>query len=298
MRRNQREGSGKKKGEGRAANSPREREGRRSRSELQAVTKYLDSVELQKEGIDEEVLKALSILHAYLPTGTVPTSIGQSFYRVRKDAPEKITDIRDLKSPPADKVKGYQRCNRLGKPMFYASDHLETALVESNVKVGDEVYLCKWVCRQAIPINHTMVPALSNPDHVVEEGEEFVVNYLRKRFIEQIDESFSCKYKLTACVAEFLSTGYPETLKFNIAKDGLTGFVYTSVKDSSKNNVALHPAIVDRSLVLVQVVQATVTSVEGSSYGLEYLDISGPIESSAINWHEKLEIIPSWATLV
>ena len=265
----------------------------RETSELRKITKQLDQINLQH--VEDKILsRGLQVLHAYLPTRTINTAVGQSWFRVRTHAPKKIKNTSGLKSPQASYVKGYQRCNRPGNPMFYASDHPTTALSESNLEVDQEIYLSQWCCHEKIPINHTMVPALSDPNEPVQKGEEFLVGYLREKFTERISMSFSHKYKLTACMAEFLTTNLPEDSGLNILDDGLVGLVYPSVQDQSGRwNVALHPTVVERSLDAAHVIKATVTSITPSGFRLRIEDTSQSIEGSAIIWSGKTGLLPS-----
>ncbi|WP_299870697.1 RES family NAD+ phosphorylase [uncultured Hoeflea sp.] len=263
--------------------------------EQRQIVKSLDRLDLRRD--DAYIsLTGLGILHQGLPTRTIGMNIDQSLFRVRTNAPKKVETIADLSSPPAEYVKGYQRCNAPQEPMFYGSDEPSTALMESRVKAGQEVYLCEWRCNGQIPVNHTMVPRLSDPKAVVSKNEKFLVDYLRKKFSERIVDDFSHKYKITAFMAKLLTTQMPKSERLNIADDGLIGIVYPSVRDQKKRlNVALHPALVERSLNAVNVIQATITSVSARGYRLRVEDVSKSIEGHTIIWSgETGSLPPRW----
>lgn len=248
------------------------------------------------ERIDDHYLtKRLGDLHNQLPTRIWGAAVNSSYFRVRVDPSNKPETVDELKAPPPECVIGYQRCNRPNNPMFYASSSPKVALSEVNPQVGQKIYLTQWKVRERFPVNHSLNLRLYDPNTFISNGEEFFSKYFRKKFSERIEDSFSYKYKLTAGISNLLSANYPKSPNLDINKDGLVGLVYPSIQDSTKDNLALHPEMVERCLGIECIVEATVLSIKKGIFRIRSDDISRTVSLTNIKWEGVKGLMPiSW----
>lgn len=104
--------------------------------------------------------KLLSILNQVIPsfhhmilTETFPMIYRLTINRKVIGANKRITEIMDLKYPPANKVKHYGRCNLPGQSVFYATIygancHSLVAVNEMGPNVGDLITETTWKVKE------------------------------------------------------------------------------------------------------------------------------------------------------
>lgn len=86
---------------------------------------------------------------------------GSTFWRARKIEDEKFTNVDDLDYPPAD-IAGFGRLNDKGRPFFYISADIETALAEVDPDNGQLVQLAGFKIKNESPLVVAVIGEYSN----------------------------------------------------------------------------------------------------------------------------------------
>ena len=224
----------------------------------------------------QEVKKHISSLLKGIELRPVSSMPGSSLFRAVnvKDEP-KPTNVSRLSYPRAEFVKGYQRCNARGKPMFYASQSPLTILMELEAKVDDVFYLSTWRTEKLFKMWLLPKVEVRNPN----SHSDIVLSVFDTWFTTPVRADFSHRYKLTAAIAEIFST------------EPMGGVMYTSVAHKERLlNVALRPKIVDDCLLLrrVSAIQIVEAKDDQSKVTFKELDFSDSFEADgSINWRGK-----------
>lgn len=217
---------------------------------------------------------------------TVASNSTELYFRARVCNDVKPLTVDELKAPPAELVKGFQRCNPPGIPMFYSASKRISALLECNVKKGDKVYLGQWVSREPAPVNTIMSSDINrylNPTMTVRESSFYT--YVDTIFTRPIHKTFSNVYKITSAVTEVLTTGYKRNKEHYIGEDCTVGILYPSVANIEDSyNCAFHASFADSRFILLHVMELLVKSREGKKIFVEVTDNAVEFHDGTIKW--------------
>lgn len=216
------------------------------------------------------------------------------FFRSRIMNSGRPAGADDLSAPPPGKVTGFQRCNRPGVPMFYASSKRITALLEVRPSIGDIIYLSEWMGDAEIPVNVTLDGADDKFIALSPELDCIIQAHLETIFTRRVHSTFSNDYKLTAAITELFTAKFPpDDIRF-IRSDGLVGIRYPSVFDYTNSyNTALPSALAKDRMKLNHVIEAKVTGIEGDGVSLEVLDNAFDFDGKTIIWSGCADHIPA-----
>ena len=222
------------------------------------------------------------------------SSSTETLYRCRIiNGGPKPSAFADFLAPPAALVTGYQRCNRPGRPVFYASSKRTTALLECRVKPGDTAYLSQWICREPFPINRY----LEEKDHwgeVLSAQSEILLSHFDTLFTRRVDTSFSDDYKFTAAMSEFLTSGLPAGSEFDIRADKNVALRYPSVvKYDEGYNTSMAGEMAEERLDLLHVMELRVLDVTDDSVQVSVLDNGFGRKNRTIEWTGNANRIPT-----
>ena len=156
----------------------------------------------------------------------------ESYFRARVHNGEQLSNLNDFGAPPPELVKGFQRCNPPGAPMFYTASKRINALLECDVQQGDIVYLSQWCCKEPPPVNVVLSPLSHHDSNHGSTLDEVFYTFLDTIFTRPIHASFSNQYKLTAAAANVLTTGYLAHDAYDVRTDGTVGLLYSSVANA------------------------------------------------------------------
>lgn len=232
---------------------------------------------------------------------------GSSFYRVRSNPSHKPHEIKDIREPPWEVVTGFQRCNSPSYPIFYASNRVLTAALETNISDGDVIYFSQW--KLSKPMRCTMAvfsEAYEGNSKLVETippSSLDLIEFFEIFFTRPVHETFSEQYKITAAITEMLTADAQpldtETLENTNADrqffstEGHMAIAYKSVVDNvDGNNFAFHPSLVNEFMFPANIVEAEVISRENNNIILKILDFSNRFENQKIVWSNDPSSIP------
>jgi|CXWL01.1.fsa_nt_gi hypothetical protein len=217
----------------------------------------------------------------------------QLYFRARICNDAKPLKINELKAPPTEFVKGFQRCNPPGMPMFYSSSKRITALLECNVKAGDKVYLGQWLSRKPAPVIMIMSSEMDPELTELTQRESSLYAYIDTVFTRPIHETFSNAYKITSAVTEVLTTGYQEIKDFYIGEDYTVGILYPSVANIEDSyNCAFHANFASNRLELLHVMELVVKSRDGKKIAVEITDNAIEFLDGNIEWLNAPHAVP------
>lgn len=253
-----------------------------SSSQQRVITSNLNRIDLATADF-EYLLKQIGNLIHGIPLKLEAAASGQRVYRGVRYS-DKPTRTSLLSHPPVEKVIDFQRCNRPGNPMFYASADAPTVLAELNAKAGDVVYLSTWTIEREFLFFRIPLVA-SNPELEDEPSFARVSTFFETKFMQPVHHTFSHQYKVTAAIAHRLSHG-PIAGEHPIL-DGreLAAIVYPSVAHVSRtHNIALRPDMVSKCLKLRGVREIEVIRCEAGSIEFVEHDFSGEFIDGEIIW--------------
>jgi len=254
------------------------REPMASDDEIAAAISELNRLDCEHVEFDDIVEKVRFLFDGLALEANV-IEPGTKLYRGRQmdSAPK---HIRELYYPPPEYVNGFQRCNRPGKPLFYASGNMATLLSEIKTKVGSTVYISEWVTTAQL---FCFYFPFRQPQKNITGAR--VQTFVENRFSQPIHETFSSQYKITAAISSLIvgeDIGFADS-----AENGpkLGGLIYPSVAHPARSeNVALVPQAADNSLKLLSVTSFKIVSVENHEYKFEELDFCSNFSYDIINW--------------
>jgi hypothetical protein len=264
-----------------------------SSKNLRDLIRQLNRVDVEKASFEY----ILSIIHKAIIEARIHITLTRStelYFRARICNETKVKKINELKAPPAEFVKGFQRCNRPGVPMFYGASKRITALLECNVKEGDKVYLGQWINREPLPVN-TVLSTVQDYQSNFEltDKERILYTYIDTIFTRPVHETFSNAYKITTAVAEVLTTNYAPEKDFDIRKDSTVGIIYPSVTNIADSyNTAFHAKFAEERLELIHVMELLVTKRDGKKVVVEVLDNAIEFPDGEIAWLSESAAIP------
>ncbi len=238
----------------------------------------------------------VSILRKAIKDVRVPvaSSSTELYFRARICNGAKPGTVNELKAPPTELVKGFQRCNPPGVPMFYCASRRISALLECDAKKGDKVYLGQWLSRKPAPVNTIMLSDMShnfNPRMTVRESSFYT--YVDTIFTRPVHETFSNVYKITSAATKVLTTGYKISKEHYIGEDCTVGILYPSVANiEGSYNCAFHVSFADSKLVLLHVMELVVKSREGKKISVEVTDNAIEFPDGNIEWLNNPSAIP------
>ena len=191
----------------------------------------------------------------------------------------KPTDISYLGAPPAELVKGFQRCNQPNFPMFYCSPDPAAVLFELGVKEGDIVYLSKWSINLVDFFINPIICELDEEN--LYPALEIVYTYFETVFAQPIHEVFSHQYKITTAITELLTA---REINNDVENRKMGGLTFPSVAHPNKSdNLVLYPDVAERCLSLDYVEEVKIAKVDDKIINVEYLDVSSDFSSGKIN---------------
>jgi len=228
---------------------------------------------------------------------------GGAFYRVRKNPPRKPSKLIEIREPPWEFVTGFQRCNSPGKPVFYASNRILTAALETNVVDGDTVYMSQWFLTKPMRCNVAVMSELYDEhkeiDEILTSASIELIEYFETLFTRPVHDTFSEQYKTTAAISEMLTGEFsralisPEVDDAFLSSDGHMGLAYKSVVDRAEGeNLALHPTLVTEFCSIGNVIEARIISRSDSDIVLEVLDFSDTVTDGVLSWSNDPRSIP------
>ncbi len=122
-----------------------------------------------------------------IPIVVGTTKSHELFFRVWKNPGHKLNLLSELCAPPAAKVTGFQRCNAPGNPMLYCASRRITALLESDVKQGDIVYISQWIGKTQLPVNKVLdVEHDEEFEHYLDDKSSMFYAYLDTLFTKRV----------------------------------------------------------------------------------------------------------------
>lgn len=230
----------------------------------------------------QSLLKQISRLITGIPMMAFSVPEGTVFYRgvCHSHKPEQV-DL--LGHPPADKVTGFQRCNIPAKPMFYASADSAAIFAEIGANAGDNIYLSKWIVDTEFFAFR--IPPNTSEDMRSDPVFSRLETFFETRFSQPVHRVFSDQYKITAAIAEKLSTG--AMIWDNGTTDGrlLGGVIYPSVAHSSRSdNIAIQPNVARDCLRLQDVREIKVIEKREDSWVTQWTDFCAGFDQGKIGW--------------
>ncbi len=259
--------------------------GKLSKFELRRQISQLNSLDLTKS--DYKTLKSkVQRITEGMATVIGLTGGGEAFFRVRRNPPAKLTTLTDLGPPPAQYVTGFQRCNAPSEPMFYVASRRSTALAETRVERGDRIYLSQWIGLDQIPFNRLFDADLTDEWQAkIAETSSEVQTYFETLFTRRIHATFSDDYKITAAIADHLTTGFTKSDRQKVHDDQTVALRYPSVatKNGSYNTI-MHPSFAADRLKPLHVMEIEIMGVNGDSFACRILDNAFTFDGDLIIW--------------
>lgn len=229
-----------------------------------------------------------------LATEVMTTKIQELYFRARRNLPEKPQNTSEIGPPPADVVKGFQRCNAPGRPAFYSSSKRSTAILEIRPKSGETIYLSQWQSRKSLPVNIILQPL----NQKLVRGQDSIPQALLHAhvdtlFSQRIHEDFSHDYRKSSALAEVLTTRFEHDKNLSVHNDGCIGLRYPSIFDRIGSYNTVFPAhFVDARIYPIHLIEAKVNSVSENQVDLEILDTAVDFEAGKILWTGDRASIP------
>lgn len=197
--------------------------------------------------------------------------------RCNKIKPEKkeigsITNINRFSYPPKDKVVHPQRMNIVNDSIFYGATDVKTALLETEIKEGDEFYVSVWAMEDEAKMNifpsihHNIIQKLaSNEEGCLQKllDNPYVYSVYEKYadiFSIPHDDGEDAKninkyiYYLSGALAHNI---FNQKLPINGSSMQVDAILYPSVKNTSESlNFAIRPDFVEKHMTLKYVIKA------------------------------------------
>lgn len=188
---------------------------------------------------------------------------------------QSITKIERFSYPPVDCVTEPGRMNIPNEPIFYAANDIETALLESSIKEGDEFYAGIWKVSDSTRMSLYPCIPYDTICKLSDSGDS-KASEMKKRI-----DSHPCIRKMAELIGNIFSiphgTDNPSAINNNIyylsgaiahsilnqqkiTKDKIIyqtdAIIYPSVKESGRSfNLAIRPQFVDQHMKLLYVVK-------------------------------------------
>lgn len=226
----------------------------------------------------------VNLLLSELNQQIIKLPLGTPLLRASKRFKERPVDVSELGAPPVEKVVGFQRCNQPGKPMFYCSSHVATALREIVVEPGDRVYVSECSVRELFDL-FRMPPLRGLAKDV--EAFDVLAAWIDKRFTEKIDKAFSERYKVTAALTACYASGTID--RFNLSNLPMGGVAYQSVAHGEKYriNFAIHANIAKQCVGFDRVTELEIYEVSDSKITFFVHGVAEKIIDGKIIWGDR-----------
>lgn len=199
--------------------------------------------------------------------------------------------VHQLGPPPPEKCK-QGRANRAGQPVFYASDSLETAVVETRPQVGEWVAVSKWEVLVPMTVNHLgyhaknlellsggrAAPVFDGFDGTgYGDDNESVTQWLAQRFCARESDLFN--YALSNAIAEVhLAHALFDALQFP-----------TVAMNGAANNFAIKVPFANANLRLAKARWALVDGRTKDGLHLTHSDTATSFPKDVIAWKGHLD---------
>jgi hypothetical protein len=238
-------------------------------------------------------------LYDQLTTGItsdiITTKYHEQFFRARKISAlsKKPAKINELACPPANLIRGFQRCNSPGVPMLYTASTRIGALLEIRVKKWDRVYLSQWTGNDAMPVNIVLHDPLGYRDDKSSNYDDIVLAHIDTVFTRKIHEDYSDDYKFSAAISKILMNGYPAETQFNIQDDMTIGLRYPSVIDIARSyNTVFGSHYVSSRLKMTHVIELVVEEVDRNAVSATVTDNAFEFDGQTIKWSGSAKAVP------
>lgn len=226
-----------------------------------------------KDAIIDDLQKLISIKMLAVKYGSFFCE-NQTFpglYRSRKHNHKKgrkndgalneFTNEKEYWNPPEKSIESYGRCNDIGESMFYCSNELEVAVVETRPSAGDFVTVSTFeniqyegleIKRPSFRVKPIGVNYLSqikgfksciHDPSQPERSKEFqeMDLFLDSLFYEEVAPEENDKYKLTIAVTKIMLTNLINQFH---AEKSIHGLIYSSIaRDFKGVNILLKPSV-------------------------------------------------------
>ncbi|MCG7518810.1 hypothetical protein [Ruegeria sp. Ofav3-42] len=219
----------------------------------------------------------------------------QMIYRGRVMA-GKPSSIDELKAPPAEAVKGFQRCNSPGNPMFYGGFVLGAIFAEvigPDTSDG-KIFVSRWVAPEGF-FAVELLPKENQAEMDTSRTQAIVDTFIETKFVGRVHETYSNDYKVTAAIAEKAlsgslseeaNDGFPITPKEG---EGLGCIIYPSVQATGRGpNVAMIPSYANRHLIPDCVEEIHFRRKSEESFEINRIDYAKPsLTDNTLVWTGK-----------
>ena len=241
----------------------------------------------------DSILRTYNTIFVGLGMVVATTGSTEILYRARvMSNGQRPSLFNDLFAPPPNLITGYQRCNRPGQSVFYASSRRMTALLECRVKVGDMAYLGQWMCKGPFPVNRYLEAKDNWEGHLTPQGEA-LLSHFDTLFTRRVDATFSNDYKFTAAISEFLTSGLPSGEELDIRADKNVALRYPSVVSyDGSYNTAMSDGMARERLDLLHVMELRILDVKDNAVRVSVLDNGFGRKNGSIEWTGVASSIP------
>lgn len=220
----------------------------------------------------------------------------RKFYRVRMNVDEKKEDLSLIQTysyPPPSFCNSNGRINLAGKSVFYCSNDIIPAMLESKPKVGDVGFLSIWKgnTNRKIKVGHYL-PHNLRPENswskMAEECLQDLRNHLPKelepkmRHIEALND-FLAKKLIIEKKPYYLTSMLSWELFYGQLWTDL--IIYSSVVSDNKFcNIAIHPNSVNENLSFEKVIIFKVVDITNKIPVVQLRTEVGHLNNSRIEW--------------
>lgn len=213
------------------------------------------------------------------------------FIRANKVEEGRPSNVARLSYPPRGLVTDYQRCNSPKQPVFYCAADPVTACSEVHAQVGDTIYLSKW------RVVHPFFSITLNVDGSYGHAPDLVATFVEGKFLQEVHETFSYQYKMTAAISELLFSHthklkpMVDELKSKKVPYGLCSISYPSAAHQlHKRCYAIKTIAADNCLQLQSVQEVRLDVIEASNMCITITGKSLRIhEDGNIEWDAEYE---------
>lgn len=225
----------------------------------------------------------------------------RKFYRVRLNIDRKKEDLSIIQTysyPQPCFCNSNGRINLAGKSIFYCSNEIMPAMLESKLKVGDEGFLSVWKgnTNRKIKVGHFLPYNLSPENNWSQMAMESFQDWQK-----HLPEELKPKLKHIEALNNFLSKKFVEE-KFPYYLTSMLGWemfygqlwtdmiIYSSVVSNNQFcNIAIHPNSVNENLLFEKVIIFRVIDIKNDIPNVQFRTEVGHLNNSKIEWRELSE---------
>lgn len=214
-----------------------------------------------------------------------------------------ITNINRFSYPPKDKVLSPQRMNIINDSVFYGATDVKTALLETEIKEGDEFFVSVWAMKDETKMS--IFPSIHYDiiHKLADNSEECIKELLNNSSVHSVYEKYADIFSIPHADSEdakninkyiyYLTGALAYKIinqKFRI--DGLLmqvdAIMYPSVKNTRQSyNFAIRPEFVEEHMNLQYVVKAVLNKGR-IRFSFKYIGIG---QGKQIIWKQMHKIV-------